>query len=442
MIGRNAEGLPLYKFDRSRVECSSDCLRKYYWLYGFMGIGIVKRRPLPPYWPFLTGRYIHEGIESVILGMAGREAAEKAGQAYREEIEPLISAPEIEVEARAKYGMELEQEIDLVKGIVYGWSLTGYPRLVQDYEFIPEGIEHEEEVGWILSGVAELRLLTRTDILARSRQSGLAMLFNLKSTKYANERWRDSYKRDMQTLTEAIAVEARLGVKVDGVIIEGLVKGEAKEWPKGSGFYQYNNTLIYAWVKEQQGDTLLPGEEAIEFSAEYDYSCTSPHTFGNNQKCPGGRNHRLGKGWRKRAARECYPGGVFGWIDYLMRYSPQTLESYFIQLPPITRGEYEVERWKRQTLLAEKDRQDKAQVIDQLFQEEGKQAAFEQLDYDFPQTGAGWECSSCQYEGICWRAESPFDEDMWQGRVPNHPSEVEGLVQIESTGVSREPVKG
>src|SRR5271166_606162 len=109
MISRNGDGLPLYKFDRSRVECSAECLRKYYWLYGFLGIGIVKRRELPPYWPYLTGRYIHEGIEAVILGVRGKEAAEKAGEAYRAALTPIITSNNIEVEARAKYQLELEQ---------------------------------------------------------------------------------------------------------------------------------------------------------------------------------------------------------------------------------------------------------------------------------------------------------------------------------------------
>jgi len=65
MIGKNADGLPLYQFDRSRLETAGECERKYYWLYGFLGIGIVKVRDNSPYWPFITGRFIHEGIEGI-----------------------------------------------------------------------------------------------------------------------------------------------------------------------------------------------------------------------------------------------------------------------------------------------------------------------------------------------------------------------------------------
>src|SRR2546423_5011663 len=195
-----------------------------------------------------------------------------------------------------------------------------------------------------------MRLMTRTDILCRSKQGGTAILFNLKSTSDPSEKWRLSFSRDMQTLTEAIAVENRLGIKVDGVIIEGLVKGKNAEYPKGSGFWQSSSMLIYAWVKDTTSES-LPGEQGgMEYATSWDYTCNSPHIMGNNQRCPGGRNHTLGKGFRKRPVRDCFSGGVFGWIDYLGRDDPATLESYFVQFAPITRGAFSVERGKRNKL--------------------------------------------------------------------------------------------
>ena len=444
MIHTNSDGLPLYLFDRSRINDAAQCPRLYYWRNAFLGIGIVKLRELPPYWPYITGHFIHEGIEAILLGASGKDAAIKAAADYLSKWEPLINDPNIEPEKQAMFQLELAQEVDLVKALVYGWSLVGYPRLMAEYEPVEGGIEQEEEVSWLLSDSTcthdgncekqvEMKLMTRTDILAKSKASGQAMLFNLKSVGDPSERWRLSFNRDMQALTEAVAVEDRLGVKVDGIIIEGLVKGKNSEYPKGSGFYQSSSMLIYAWVKDDTS-TSLPGESrGTIYATSWDWTCTTPHLMGNNAKCPGNRNHTLGKGFRKRPVRDCFIGGVLGWIDYLVRNDPATLESYFLQLPPINRSDYEVERWKRQTLAAEKERQDNAALIDAKFMSGDKGGAFELLDYKFPMN-TGYQCESCSYKDICWSSDDPMDEGKWAPRVPNHLLEAQSLVQIMGGG--------
>lgn len=434
MIHKNADGLPLYLLDRSRLECASQCERKYYWLYGLLGVGIVKLREVPPYWPFLTGNFIHEGIEMVLKGFSGKDAATIASSSYREKWAPLITAPDIPPERQALMEMELAQEVDLVKALVYGWSLVGYPRLLANYEPVEGGIEQEEEISWLLStdnGQVEMRLMTRTDILAKGKVGGTAILFNLKSTSDPSEKWRLSFSRDQQTLTEAIAVENRLGIKVDGVIIEGLVKGKNSEYPKGSGFWQSSSMLIYAWVKDTT-DVSLPGEQGgMEYATSWDYTCDAPHIMGNNQRCPGGKNHTQGKGFRKRPVRDSFNGGVYGWIDHLMRSAPATLESYFLQLPPITRDAFQIERWKRNKLHKEKARQDAAALVDAAFLRGDKEGAYNLLDYHF-EMNEGYQCLSCAYNGLCWEAGNPLDEQTWQARTPNHILEAEKLIQIAS----------
>jgi len=271
--------------------------------------------------------------------------------------------------------------------------------------------------------------MTRTDILAKGKVGGTAILFNLKSTSDPSEKWRLSFSRDQQTLTEAIAVENRLGIKVDGVIIEGLVKGKNSEYPKGSGFWQSSSMLIYAWVKDTT-DVSLPGESGgMEYATSWDYTCNSPHVMGNNQRCPGGRNHTLGKGYRKRPVRDCFPSGVYSWVDYLMRNDPATLESYFLQLPPITRDAYQVEQWKQQKLHREKERQDAAALVDAAFIRGDKEGAYRLLNHHFDQN-TGYQCLGCAYNSLCWEGASPLDESTWQARTPNHITEAEHLVQI------------
>lgn len=433
MIYLNDDGLPLYLLDRSRIECARDCPRKRFWLYEFLGVGIVKNKDIPPYWPFITGSFIHEGIEDILLGANGRDAANLAGDNYLKQYRPLVNDPDIQPELQFKLQMELDQEADLVRALVYGWSLVGLPRLLGSFEPVEGGIEQEEEIGWLLDingRQVEVRLLTRTDLLCKNKQGGGGMLFNLKSVGDPSEKWRESFTRDMQTLTEAIAVEDRLGIKVDGVVIEGLVKGKNSEYPKGSGFWQSSSMLIYAWVKDSTSVS-LPGEQnsGAEYATSWNFTCTGPHLFGNNNKCPGGRDHTLGKGWRKRPVRECYPNGVLGWVDYLMRNDPATLESYFISLPPVTRDTFQVERWKRQVLHAEVERQDAAASVNESFIKGDKDSAYLLLDHHFP-FYEGYQCLSCSYHEICWEAGDPFDEGNWKPRIPNHLPEARELVKI------------
>lgn len=429
MIYKDSNGIPEYLFDRSRIECARDCPRRYYWLYGFLGIGIVKTRDIP-YWPFLSGTYIHEGVEGCLQGKDIRGVLDEISSNYKEAVNPLLANPDLQPELSARLGMEFEQELELVRGLVYGWYLTRLPKLLSEFTIVD--IEKEEEVSWILNEGerdSKLTLMTRTDILALSKASGNGILFNLKSTKDANDRWRNSFSRDVQTLTEAMAVESRIEAKVDGIIIEGLVKGSQKEWPKGSGFWQYYNSLIYYWVKESEASS-LPGEGGgTEYATSWDYHCTGPHVMGGNKRCPGDRDHTLGKGYRKYLAKDKFPGGTIAWIDYLNRHDPAVLEEYFVQLPPINRDEFQVERWKRMNLHTEKARQDQAAMVDAAFLVGNKGLAYQLLDHYFTMY-EGWQCMACPYHSLCWEAGDPMDEYNWKPRVPNHLREAQELVKI------------
>lgn len=433
MIGTNSSAQPLYLFDRSRIEDAAKCQRLYFWRYAFLGLGIELARELPPPWALLTGTFIHEGIEAILKGADPAEAARKAANDYWEMINPIIQGIE-DLELKARIEIEFAQQMDLVLALIYGWGLVGKDRLLANYEISAMDIEREEEIGFILGSeeqAAEVRLLTRTDVLGKHKVSGQQHLINLKSVSKADKNWQEQWKYDMVTLTEPMAVEARIGEPVGGVVIEGLVKGKTDEYPKGSGFWQHNNMLIYAWVKELKADVRLAGEAEYEYFSRYEWTCLGPHTLGNGAKCFGGKVHRL-SGAHKRSVREVYPGGIISWIDHLAATDRATLESYFISLPPIIRDAYAVERWKRQVLAHEKGRQDAAELINTEFMTGDKQRAYELLDYYFPMnTGHGnclrpWVCS---YKPLCWEAADPTDESVWKARRPNHPAEGE-LVQI------------
>lgn len=415
-------------FDRSRLEEAAKCPRAYYWNYCFLGLGIRKLRGMPE-WALLTGTYVHEGVEWVLRGKSGMEAAQLARDGYYAEVAPLLAELLAEADpVRSELVQrEFDQQLDLVVALVYGWSLIGLPRYQQLYE--PIGIEVEETLAFSV-GAQELRMLTRSDIISRLRTSGQVMLHNLKTVSTPDEKWRQQWPLDQQTLTERIATEDRLGEEVLGVVIEGLAKGSRSEYPKGGGFWQHGSPLVWAWADKPDGQQ-LPGE-GQGFYSRYEWACDAPHLMGNGRKCAGGKNHRLGPGVYKARVAAIYPGGIPAWIDWLLANDRQVLEQQFLTLPAIGRSAYEIERWKRQVLPAELARQQAAERVNELFLQGDRQQAFEQLDYSFPQhTGHGncirpWQCG---YYDICHAASDPFDDSVWAARVPNHPAEGE-LVQI------------
>src|SRR5580704_10567128 len=109
---RNEAGEPLYLFDRSRLEAADKCGRLYYWLYAFLGLGIVKQRAMPE-WALLTGTYTHAGIEAQLRGAGPREAATHAAKAYMDEVGPQLEALDLGDRKELTW-REFSQQLDLV----------------------------------------------------------------------------------------------------------------------------------------------------------------------------------------------------------------------------------------------------------------------------------------------------------------------------------------
>ena len=97
------------------------------------------------------------------------------------------------------------------------------------------------------------------------------------------------------------------------------------------------------------------------------------------------------------------------------------IESYLIELPPIMRSDYQIEKWKRMVLPRELDIRTYRKVAEDV---EGLR------DYHFPMHSAGGNClmpSKCPCEPLCWgsAAANPLESGLYKLRVPNHPAEEE-----------------
>lgn len=432
--------------DRSRTETKQHCPREYFWNYQYKNTGIEKAREIPPAFALLTGTWTHNGIEEVLKDIDPKIAAVEASQRYYDEVRPLFSNIEDET-VKDRLIADLKEQCDLVTAMVYGWSVYSLPKFKVDYEVV--NIEREEAITFTVGDV-DITLMTRTDILSKIRGTDRYVLHNLKTAGTADKSWVNQWRYDQQTLTEFIAVEHRLTqeklreimaqcgpcndpqtghkcalmikhiedskVEVVGTIIEGLVKGKKSEYPEDSGIWRHNNPMVACWMKDSGG--------SMDFQAKYKWTCDAPHSMARKE-CPGGQNHTRA-GYFKGSVAEKYPGGIIAWIDWLMANEPQTLGGYFISLPPITRSEWEVERWKRQVLAREIEDVKRAKSINDLITIEPDTAGI-LLDHYFPMSTGHGNCHTwnrpCNYLDVCWGAADVDDISLFKQRVSNHPME-------------------
>lgn len=354
--------------DRSRIETAQKCMRKRYWEYEYDGRGVVPLKAESV--ALLIGSAVHAGLNMLWQGI------EPMG-AVKDELSPLLTD-----ERYLEY-------LSLSQALVYAWQQARFAAMTNEYELVSS--EQEEEPYDLGNGVM---LMVRTDAILKRRSDDAIFVWNAKTTKVCDDRWRKQWVFDPQTLSETLPVEKRLGRPVDGVLIEGFQKGMELEYPKGSGHKYYNSPLIWAWEKDGA------------WAPRYDWSDESG-------------NHRLGKGWVKKEIWLHYPSGVMGWINYLVAYHPEVLTEQFLPLEPILRSPWQVERWKRQTCVEE--------TLINLMRED--------IDAFSLASGHGnclWP-SQCPYIPLCWMNESPDNRQAFVPRVPNHAAERESFAKLDAS---------
>lgn len=440
--------------DRSRIETGlSHCMRHRWWASHYRSahhkdtdVGGISRKGFS--FAPETGTAIHNGIESIIGGSSVETAVMGALTIYIARTMAHCPSEDADEDMLEKWRRELADNLAIAEALIRCWAIVQWPKDREAFETI--AVEREEEArfphidgNW---GVNEVCLMTRADWLVRRRSDGTLFIKNFKSTTEATKFWREQWRYDMQTMSEGMAVAQRLErervveyrrervpvdlgvpVRIGGTIIQGLLKGRRDEWPKGSGERYYNSPLTRCWY--QAGEPPMTSDDFVPLS-RYEWSCTSAHKQNNGRMCPGGKNHRLGAGYRKVAVADVYPGGIKAWIGWLVENAPEVLEAQIVELPPIMRSEWEIERWKRQTLGREVETARAADAVNAL--EEGSMEWHERLDSAFPMT-TGNACvshfgQSCPFIDVCFgqAGDDPLSTGLFQIRVPNHPKEAEG----------------
>lgn len=414
-----------YETDRSRNEAFQKCPRLRFLAYEYPhpegeanGLSLV-----PHAVPLLTGSMVHKGIELFLTGFGEGGALDGALSAYDENVTKHgIVADDLAPEPQ----WVIYVQRALIEALVSGWIGFVYPRIENEFEVIE--VEREERASFYDNGGngSELVLMARTDLVVQRKSDGAIFVRNLKTMADPQLRRLEAFRYDTQTISEVIAVEQRMGTAISGVIYDVLIKGPRKvEYPKGSGVWHNASPLIWCWQKEGQ-----TGITDDEFAAKYEYVCKEPHGSGR-WACPGGENHRLGKGWHRKLVTEVVPGGVNGWFNWLQTHEPGLIDEQFQTLTPIMRTPFDVATWERTIVGEELEIAARAEACADSVREKGYLASLPILDDNFPKHTHNANClfpSKCPMFDICWGAAGtgePEDAELYSFREPNHP---EGVV--------------
>ena len=311
---------------RSAVLANQDCPRYRYLGYHFGGLGIAKRKLAVP---LATGIYTHEFLGNLLFGKSEDESAGLAVDAFRK---GLVDR-ELDLEAGDFQAWSALEQISLVEGLGRCYARIGLPRLA-GYKVLEVEREDSNE---LCSGIT---WQSRNDALLEDPDGELVVQsFKTKGTDRPED-VQAAYleaQHDMQGLSEAWAVEQRLGRKVLGIRMEWLLKGK-RMFDEALGRYVQYSPLIRAWRTEG----VVP---------EYAWRWAWKDEEGRKKQLSWQR-------WKPFWVWEAM--GVKEWLDMLGSGQVQPelgnpLEQQVVTMPLIYRTDEQVARWTRQVRSEEID---------------------------------------------------------------------------------------
>lgn len=325
---------------RSYVDQRWRCPRKAYWQYlapsergsGWDSVSSNEHLGI--------GLSVHKGMETLMLKGDPDEALSEA-----------IAVANTFWQALGPEG------VSLVGGLLMGWVRARWQAFLEEYEIL--SVEREEPVLVLAPG---LGLRARIDVVVRQRATGLIFVFNWKTSGEKKD-WSLKWQSDLQSLTEALAVESSTGVRVDGVIYEGFYKGQKRA----------------------------------------DGTWTSPTVNGYEKVMKDGTKVWKGEwtaGWDRFHARDFPVGGHIGWINFL----PLALmEEIYPRSAPVFRDDENAEKLLQEITRWETD----ANTVLEGGSEEDKLLFFERHPGHFNcsrcpfSLGAGRSCAGSEgFEGL------------------------------------------
>lgn len=358
---------------RSGYEASTNCPRKYYYTYLWDSSGVVGKHPDLN---LTMGIALHKGMERLMEKRGIEEAVEASKREFEENVKEGREAAI--KEDNALLLSQIEEAQPLVEALLRGWFRVRFEDFHKRYEVLAI----EKEMPILLA--PNVRLQARADAVVRDRLTQNLIVFNWKTTA-VGDGWTAEWQDDIQSWTEAFAVEEALGEPVVGCIFEGFYKT-----PRRGGLH--TSPLTHGWRNKHNGT----------------WTSTKP----------------TGKGaildWdRKPVWNEEFPSsrGIKGWIEWM---DPSTLSSFFLRSEVVAKNSQVVEEWLDQLVRRETDAQ---YVLENGTKEE-------HLTY-FWQKFSKWNCPKCTFRPVCRQVttiESLLAAGQLVRRKDHHEESKEGAV--------------
>lgn len=310
--------------------------------------------PRAGYWRYLSGPYGPDGVlgleptsnpSYLALGSAWHIAAEGLlrGESAEESVRPAVEFAKAE-------GLG-DPELNLLLALSLAWERAAGPSFNERYEVV--SIE-EELVTPLTSNV---QLYSRADAILRERSDGTLWVLNWKTAGDVKN-WNRKWFYDIQSWTESLAAEAKLGEPVRGCIYLGVYKGP---------IYQGSTT-----------SRLIYGYKSTSPTGQLSYAT---ETSGKATRFPV---------WQERFP---FGDGIAAWINWLPE---DYLRKHFVESAPQIRQDEVVESWLRQVVGYESD-------VDHVLSEGSAQ---DKLDFFWQNWGED-TCGRCPYSPLCTLKATP-----------------------------------
>lgn len=278
-----------------------------------------EERETPP--DLAIGLLVHKGMEHLFLSNGDIE------KAHAELVNELGRYPHLTLE-----------DSSLARALLLGWFRVRFLPFIEEFEVLMV----EKEVQALLS--PKVTLQARADLVVKRKADRRNIVFNWKTSRTKSD-WNRKWRYDVQSWTEALAIEDALGERVEGCIFEGFYKGS-----KYGGLR--TTPLLYGFKNEKLW--------SVEKKAGY----VKVPTF-NEQ-------------W--------YPS-LEEWLQFL---PIEVLEEQFIRSELITKNDDVVRAWIRQVVREEED-------IDYVLSTE---MTDEEREVFFIQR-FGEPCTWCPFKDLC-----------------------------------------
>lgn len=454
---------------RTPVEGYQDCPRYRFNNYHLLGKGLV---PKTNSVPLVTGGAVHRGIEHLANRLRiGQEpnidtAVGLAVEQYEKDCSDAgFSGKGLSTERQQWF--TFNEQRALTEALVRAWGLVEMPQLQQRFKVI--AVEREVMP---LQLAPNVTFMAKVDIELQENASGDYYNYSLKTAKQWGERMEESYKNDLQGITETWAVEEESRIlqgiwdrlindveRVMGsqqlpgknlVAIEQYLKNNRRKAKILSGIRfcflikgqrkkpEYNNTDPNALFITY--NPLIRGYKNIgPASISYAHSWFYPNPENKSGKSI------LGKGWEPFNVWES-DISIKDWINYLASGEVQpecgdvlkqhvvTPTEYYRNPSDIDMGiaqiRYQEERINRALEnLDHFERLAEPTNSDEYNNVVSSSEYMAVMDSTFPHHRKSCEFmygEQCAYKSLCWSPEvasDPLGSRLYQVRVPHHETE-------------------